>query len=177
MGLACLIVVTSFFLIDLKADTAKAVVVPSTWASVFTTPPSSNAINGTYCVNSNFCVAVGDSANFGVAYTSTDGGTNWTVENSPATVTYLQGVSCSTVNFCVAVGGSNNAGAIMYSTDGGTNWTQATIPSGSTAIYSVSCSSSTFCVAIGSSASSGWYYDSFGCISLKVDEKKRSNYY
>ncbi len=153
VGLACLILISSFFNIGFTLKEAQAATVPSTWGSVLTTPPTVSQIFGTDCVNGSFCVAVGDTNNFGIVYTSSDGGSNWAVQNTPEAITYLDDVSCPTVSFCVAVGGANNAGAIIYSTDGGMTWTQATLPSGSTSISAVSCSSTSFCVSVGSGAS------------------------
>jgi len=117
--------------------------------------------------NGQSCVAVGDAyvddgrAAIFYAYTSTDGGVNWTSHSLGRYwgAAGLSAVTCNGSNgeFCVAVGGYTSASQtslapIIYtSRDGGINWTSHfPVNQGKSALRAVSCSEDgQYCTAVG----------------------------
>ena len=82
---------------------------------------------------------------------STDGGTVWSSETFPATVSNFTGISCVDSTHCTAVGSSAGGpgAAILSTTNGGGTWIPQTAPSGTT-LDGISCSTDTTCLATGS---------------------------
>jgi Regulator of chromosome condensation (RCC1) repeat/Fibronectin type III domain len=126
-----------------------------------------NDLQAVSCVNTSFCVAVGETSNEGpssLSFIELWDGTNWTVmpAPSPGSVTNeLLGVSCSSESYCVAVGYSSNYSPadqkiLIETWNGvGTDWSiaSATAPTGVLEMTGVSCTSATFCEAV------GWVYE------------------
>lgn len=131
-------------------------------------------LNSVICPT-NHCVAVGESFgnsftnNLPLAYTSNDGGVNWTLSSvfslpSGQTQGQLLGVTCIG-SFCIAAGessdNSGNSFPVAYaSNDGGVNWTLLSTfpmpiarPFGE--LHGVTCIGSS-CIAVGQSFDSGF---------------------
>lgn len=139
-----------------------------TLSPAFFLPQAQGELFSVACTGS-ICTAVGDSFDSSgnndvpIAYTSNDGGANWTLSSSFAlpsgqTQGSLNGVTCN-YNFCIAVGQSfnssfNNRLPLAYtSNDAGVNWTLAPmfiLPSGQTlgVLNGVICSKKT-CTVVG----------------------------
>ena len=89
--------------------------------------PQGNTLNAIFCVDTNNCIAVGDS---GAILATTNGGTTWAGQPSP-TIQTLRAVSCLIFPSCAAVG---DQGTILTTTNGSASWTSRA--SGTTASLS-----------------------------------------
>ena len=104
------------------------------------------SFNALTCPTSQECVAVGGGDGLaGVAATSTDDGSSWSLGNFNSNEPELNAIDCTSANDCVAVG----EGAIVTSIDGGQTWVSKPLPSANTTLLGVSCSSPTTCVSVG----------------------------
>ena len=91
------------------------------------------SLTGVSCPTGNDCWAVGSaSSDSGVVVATTDGGTSWSTQTLPSTVTQnppgsrivrLSSISCPTSNNCWAVGAtSTSSGVVVATTNGGKTW-------------------------------------------------------
>jgi hypothetical protein len=152
-----------------------------TLSSAFSIPSghTEGELFSTVCVNSTTCTAVGESFDSGftnqlpLAYTSSDGGSHWTLSSifplpSGQTDGLLNSVTCIG-SACTAVGesfqsGFSNVLPLAYtSSDGGRNWTLSsafTFPSGQNQglLTSVSCLGLA-CIAVGETYQTGFNND------------------
>ena len=144
---------SNHFVVDASSDGG------SKWTSG-TVPPPIEDISGLSCWSPSDCLAVGSTENAtqpvdteGVAITTSNYGTSWTVGASPDGLSKIDNVTCVSATECIAVGTSGQSSpGIDTSSNGGTSWTPATI-SGDTADMSslsgVACSGSNTCMAYG----------------------------
>jgi len=125
-----------------------------------TLPSPVNSLDALDCVDSARCWAVGSTVgaagapNGAAVVATTNGGSTWSLEPTPATVDYLSGISCSDRRHCAAVGQTaNGPGAILTTVDGGATWQAAVVPTGVLDVTAVACQPDRRCLATGSTAS------------------------
>jgi photosystem II stability/assembly factor-like uncharacterized protein len=97
------------------------------------------------CPGAGHCAAVSG----GVAFTTTDGGAQWTSDELPAVVGAPQGLSCATRKKCVGV--ANDAlsrPAALLSSDGGTTWEEHPMPRSAVSVWDVDCVTAQDCYAV-----------------------------
>jgi hypothetical protein len=160
------------------ATRSPRVIVPATWSLDSVPSPSTTAdasLEGTSCVSSAFCMAVGYVYDPG-ADTETPlaqewNGTSWTsvpVPSVGANETYLYGVSCISSSWCMAVGGAylnetTDRDVSVTEQWNGSAWSMVTTPqtvtTGDQELVGVSCSSTTFCAAVGTTSDADDNYD------------------
>ena len=129
-------------------------------------------LSGVSCPTVNDCWAVGaTSSNSGVVVSTTDGGTTWSTQTLPNTVTKnisgsrivrFSSVSCPTTNDCWAVGATSaNSGVVVVTTDGGKKWSiqfpssglTQTLLGGLYTLNGISCPTGNDCWAVGATSS------------------------
>ena len=144
---------------------APAQVSASNWTTMPTTANANatNADTGVSCVNSVFCMAVGNNGWPGPNATTAEAwnGSTWSPLAMPtvtnATDAALIGVSCATTSFCAAVGYADYPGGFTTLVEqwNGSAWsvvqgTTAPASGSDNFLGGISCVSTTFCMAGGS---------------------------
>jgi hypothetical protein len=91
----------------------------------------------------------------GVVSHTTDGGTTWSLLNTPANMGWLNSISCPTTTECLAVGqigiGNGYAAAAYMTFSGGASWSSTSLPSGLLWGNDVTCPDSQHCYIVGRS--------------------------
>ena len=125
--------------------TAGAAAAQSGWQVRDVYPPLVNPITGISCVTKTTCEAVSSDSSF--AYRTTDGGSQWAVQQLATNYGYNPPVriSCASISVCVVV----SDGVPQSTDDAGSSWTDDSVPSGSNSdIVGISCAAgSQVCVA------------------------------
>lgn len=142
LGVIVGLLATSILAAPLAAGAAAA---PSGWQVRSVYPPLVNPITGIACVTKTTCEAVSSDSSF--AYRTTDGGSQWAVQQLAINYGYNPTVriSCPSLDVCVVV-----SDGVPQSTDNaGSSWTADSVPSGSnTDFVGISClAGSQVCVA------------------------------
>lgn len=120
-------------------------------------PPSMYSATGVSCGDALHCSAVGFGSGTAAAIdATTDGGTAWSAQVVPASVSVLAAVSCFDKLDCVAVGSAGAAGAVIATTDGGAIWTSGQDPAGAAAVTAIACTSKRDCVALATDGTTYW---------------------
>lgn len=102
--------------------------------------------NAVTCPTSEFCAAVGGSADLAaIASVSSNGGTSWVSSPLESGLPPLNAISCWNSSACVAVG----EGVVIATSNAGTSWSPHPIPTSDTTLLSVSCPSDALCVGGG----------------------------
>lgn len=118
--------------------------------------PDVGSFNAVTCPTSSNCVAVGANAElYGIAATSTNGGSSWSAATVESGQPELNAVACSSTSDCVAVG----VGDAATSSNDGSTWTSVSIPTSETTLLGVSCPTSSLCVSVGVSPVGGGPYN------------------
>jgi hypothetical protein len=125
-------------------------------------PSEAKSLTGVDCLSSNFCEAVGYTAN--TSFAESWNGTEWKLQSVPnpegSESSRAYGVSCASVEHCVLAGEevSTGVGQTMTEVWNGVEWKAQTTPNPkedkSALLLGVSCSSGTECEAVGSYDSS-----------------------
>ena len=120
-------------------------------------PPSMVSANAVSCGDDQHCWAVGFGGGTTAAIVATaDGGSTWSAQVVPSSVSVLAAVSCSDKLDCLAVGSAGATGAVAATTDGGATWTSETDPAGAAAVTAVDCMSKRRCVALATDGTTYW---------------------
>ena len=108
--------------------------------------PPSGSFDAVSCPTTSSCVAVGAATDgSGAIALSSDGGTTWAGQTSPAKSAALTSVSCGDKSHCTAVG----SGTVISTSNAGTNWQTDSIPVKNVNLLSISCADGSDCVATG----------------------------
>jgi len=109
------------------------------------------------CSSPSICVVAGTnySATNGPSMATimgtTDGGTTWTTQTVPASITGISDLVCGSATACAATATNSSAhGAILGTTNDGSTWTTQTTFSGLTGFTNIVCASTSVCEADGS---------------------------
>ncbi len=123
----------------------------NSWATQTSTVTTT--LTGVSCPAANTCYVSGGALSPSYTTTllkTTDGGTTWTAQTTPASDIYLYSVKCPSATTCYAAGTAAgavvNPQTIFKTTDGGTSWSQMTT---STALNELSCADESTCYAAG----------------------------
>ena len=119
---------------------------------------TNRSLGGISCVDSSFCVAVGNgSGQEGIAGTTSQfwNGASWRTISVPSPTLYyrLDGVSCFSARNCLAVGSSSKTSAQLSDAWNGTTWRR--LPARPGAFSGVDCPAASRCVAVGNRRVSG----------------------
>jgi photosystem II stability/assembly factor-like uncharacterized protein len=151
-----------------------------------TLPAPVNSIVAAACATASHCWAVGSTIggasvpNGAAVIATSDGGSSWTAQSIPPTVSYLSGIACADTRRCVAVGQSRVSGtdgASISTVDGGASWSTDTLPPGTSDLTAVECHSDRQCMAIGTlpigdavlvSSTAGATWDQVGTLSAGI---------
>jgi len=116
-----------------------------------------SSATGVSCGDATHCWAVG----FGTGTTASidatrDGGTRWTPQTVPTSVTALAAISCVGQRDCVAVGSAGASGAVLSTAVGGALWNVGQAPAGAAAVTAVQCTAKLRCLALATDGMTYW---------------------
>jgi hypothetical protein len=115
-------------------------------------PAFADANHGWFVGNTVACDS--DSAGCrGVIQHTTDGGTTWNWENTPASMGPMENIACPTTSECIAVGWSGPVAAAYATYDGGGTWTALNLPFGLSNANGVACGDANHCYIVGEATS------------------------
>lgn len=117
-------------------------------------PPQMGFIGGATCPSLNVCLVIG----LGVART-TDGGSNWVVENTPGRFATITSIFCRWAGSSCIIGGGSAGGDALdtVSHDSGASWSRPAVVSGPTntegsrvasSLGPISCSEAGHCIGL-----------------------------
>ncbi|MCL4448359.1 MAG: IPT/TIG domain-containing protein [Actinobacteria bacterium] len=132
------------------------------WSTAYTETTATDLL-GVSCSTATNCTAVGDSPNFHVApsftnptiFTTSNGGSTWSVTKAPSDVSVLDSVSCFSSTVCFAGGAYYSSATakvqpvIINTSDGGIDWYLQGVPTTSDLLSSIWCVNSSDCFAVG----------------------------